>query len=182
MGLEHRTEDIKDYTVLVNQLFFLLMLGNVIGTLFVNLLLGDEVLDIARSLSIKGVLEEVLSVNQGELLVFVIEQRFLELLLLVVLMQIFSVKLCSKFFFMILGFIVGVIVSVESIAYGIQGMVFVILLILPALAFYGGAVLCYLLAYEKGMKVKRCISLLVLFAMGIIVEVYVTPELVQLIS
>lgn len=85
------------------------------------------------------------------------------------------------------GFIWGMLLSLETMRLGIQGLLLAVACFLPQGIFYVLAVFLFLLGKEngsregkKGTVVLQCIVLpLVVTVIGILLEIYISPELLQ---
>lgn len=159
-----------------------MVLGCLLGTLFVNLFLSDIVVQNDEIYSLLALMKAQALPSGGELFVYLIGRRGMLLLLLLFLFYLFSRRVASFFALLFLGFLFGVTISIQVIISGIAGIFYWLLAALPQGIFYMLAVF-YLATYvRRKHRLLVAAMVMVLFFLGILSESYLNLHLLKFFS
>ena len=126
-----------------------------------------------------------LSMNHWDYLIYIMQQRFWSMgLLLVFSMTAFAYPcLCAFSFYY--GFCMAGMVVVATVSRGMMGFLFFFVSVMPHYILYSVSVfvlvymICRVRYYSGGQKIQNLILSLVLFLAGIFLEVYCNPILMK---
>lgn len=169
-------------------LVFSMFAGIVLGTVVTNIL--EHV--VPQALTVFVVDQYVIAAqtveHQKEWIWYLVRQRGLQILLVA------GVGLLSHSVFLLIaalflgGYIWGMLLSLETMQLGIQGLLLAVSCFLPHGICYGGAFVCLLMGKgknqpgtkpETGRRILRVAGVLLLVMGGMAMEIFLSPDLIQ---
>lgn len=159
-----------------------MVLGCLLGTLFVNLFLADSVVQNGEVYSLLAMMKGQSLPSGSELFVYLAGRRGMLLLLLLFLFYLFSRRVASFFTLLFLGFLFGVTLSMQVMISGIAGIFYWLLAALPQGIFYLLAVFYLAKNVRKKHRLFVAAVVMLLFFLGILCESYINLRLLQFFS
>lgn len=166
---------------------YVLMLGFFIGIIVMNL--GKEILLQEGNILGRTELEhfKAISINRGNLFLYVLWARLRQVLLLTFLAFTFFRVMAIYGFVGFMGFAFGMVSSAASIQYGLRGTALMLAAGMPHMLLYIPAYIwllewCYNLSIQRG-EIVRNLAKYILFILvtiiGVFLESYVNPEILK---
>lgn len=162
-----------------NRLLLCLVIGVILGSLFINLFMGEILRNNLSSYSLERLLDAQNSINSSELFVYLLGRRSFQLLLVIVVLILFPPRISQVLLLLSLGGILGAVVSMQTICQGIVGIFQFLLVILPQALCYLGGILYALFAWSKRNHFGTFIITTALFLLGILLESFVNCKILN---
>ena len=161
--------------------FLWLFIGSVLGSVLLNLLLGQTILYNTQNYSLKVLGEYATITNKYELFTFLLLQRGVLFGVFVAGLYFFSKRYVGQVFCFCVSIIAGVIISSQVICSGISALYEMLLMAFPHIFLYFLGMYYAMKKYISGTYGSMIIILLVSYLAGVFTESYFSSWFLNLL-